>query len=69
MPAPARPPKVEYEQQLVDYGDAGHRLRSDLSDHDVVEQAHEVCDNVLNENRQHDRKKLAVKSLISDESG
>jgi hypothetical protein len=34
--------QIQYEHQLVYYGYAGHLFGTDLTDHDVIEQAYEI---------------------------
>ena len=47
--------EVEHKQQLVDDGHAGHGLRAHLTDHEVVQKADEIGDDILDEDRRHDR--------------
>ena len=44
--------EIEDEEQLVDDGDPGHRIRADPPDHNVVQHTDKIRDTVL----QHDRK-------------
>ena len=59
--------KVEDEQQLVDYSNAGHGLGAQAANHDVVYKADKVGDNVLNEYRDSYGHYLLVKCLVADE--
>ena len=63
---PAEYTEVKNKNKLVDYRHAGHRLRTDLTDHDVIKQAYKVRYNVLHQYRQHDGKELSVKGLTAD---
>ena len=58
----------EHEQQLVDNGDAAHRLRADLPHHQIVQQAHEIRDHLLDQNRDHHREHAAVKRFVPDQA-
>ena len=53
---PAQCAEVEDKDELVHNGDAAHRLRSDLTDHDVVQHGDEVRDNVLDQDRHQNGK-------------
>ena len=48
--------EVEDKDELVHNGDAAHRLRSDLPDHDVVQHGDKVCDDILDQDRNQDGK-------------
>ena len=65
---PAEDAEVENEEELVHDGDAGHALRTDLADHDVVEQVDEVGDDVLQYDRprhgEHQPQKVPVKNAL-----
>ena len=57
---------MEDEDQLVYDRDAGHLVGSDASDHDIVEHADEICDRVLDQDRQHDHQQMMIKFFGSD---
>ena len=56
--------EVEYENQLVGNGHAGHLLCSHLTYHNVVQKAHKVCDSVLYHDRNHHCKNHPVKPFV-----
>ena len=58
--------QIDDEQQLVHDGNAGHRLGADPSDHQIIEQADEVGDAVLDHDRHRDRQRFFVKFSVSD---
>ena len=59
--------EIEHEQQLVDYGHAGHGFGAHLPHHDIVQQVHKVGDNVLHQDGQHDGEKPTVKGPVAYE--
>ena len=60
---------VKHKQDLICNGHAGHRLRSDLSDHDIIQHPHEIGDCILNDNRHNDHQHLFIKSPVSNKGG
>ena len=56
--------QVEHEDYLVDYGDGGHGLGSQASDHDVVQKVHEVGESVLNHDGQRNEENRFEKGLV-----
>ena len=60
--------EIENEDELVDNGNAGHGLRTHLSHHHIVQQAHKICDHILYQHRGHDGEKLAVKGPVADKA-
>ena len=58
--------QVKHKQKLVDDSDARHRLRADAPDHDIVQQADEVGDAVLNNDRHRHRQHFFIKCFITD---
>ena len=56
------------EQQLAHYGNAAHRQRADLPDHDIVEQGHHICQGVLYDDRQNDHQHMPVKCAVADQT-
>ena len=61
---PAEDTEIIHHQQLVHDSHSGHLLRTDLSHHDIVQQAHKVCDPVLNHDRYCHRQNHSVKCLV-----
>ena len=57
--------QIDDEHQLVHNGDAGHRLGADPADHQVIKQAYEIGDAVLNHDRHRNRKRFSVKFSVS----
>ena len=57
--------EVVHKQQLAHNRDAAHRQRSDLADHHVVKEAHDVCESVLNYYRQHHGEHMPVKAAVA----
>ena len=58
--------EVENKEKLVYDGDAGHGLRPYLSDHDVIQQAHKICDEVLDQNGDQNDGEPPVKGPVAD---
>lgn len=58
--------KVEHENELIDNGNAGHLLRADAADHDVVQQADEVRDAVLDHDGDRNGKRHFIEHRIAD---
>ena len=58
--------EVENKEQLIDDGDAGHRLRPHLAHHDIVQEVYEVGNHVLDQNGNQDQIELAVKGPAAD---
>ena len=46
--------EIEDKDELVHNGNAAHRLRSDLPDHDVVQHGDKVCYDILDQDRHQD---------------
>ena len=44
--------QVIYKYQLIDDRNTGHLLCTKLSDHDIIQKAHQVCDRILYDHRQ-----------------
>jgi hypothetical protein len=65
---PAEDAEIEHKQELVDNSDAGHRLRTDLADHDIIQKAYKICDHILHQSGQHDGKKPPIKGPAADKS-
>ena len=62
----AKQAEIVYKKKLIDDGDAGHLLRSDPSDHDVVKQADKVGDTVLDHDRNGNGKNHFIKGFIAE---
>ena len=60
--------KIEDEDQGVGDRDAGHLHRADPADHNVVQHADEICDPVLNHDRQGNHQGGAVELPVSEKS-
>lgn len=56
--------QVEYHQQLVHDGDAGHLLRADPPHYDIVQQAYEIRDAVLDHDGHRHRQYHAVECSV-----
>ena len=50
----AKDGQVENEDKLVGDGHAGHLQRAHLTDHDIIQQVHQLRDAVLDHHRQGD---------------
>ena len=59
--------QVENEQQRVGNGDAGHLLRADPSDHNIVQHTHKLRDAVLDHDGDGDGQSHFIKCPVSDE--
>ena len=62
----AKDTQIVYKYQLIDNSNPRHLLRSDLTNHDVVQQAYKVCDSVLDHDRYGDGKYHLIKLLVSN---
>lgn len=58
--------EVEDKDELVDNGDAAHRLRPDLTDHDVVQHRDEVRDDILDQDRHQNGKYPSIEIPVPD---
>ena len=58
--------QVENEQQCVGDGDAGHLLRADPSDHNIVQHTHKLRDAVLYHNGDRHRQGKLIKRQIPE---
>ena len=63
---PAEDTQIVYKDQLIDNCNPRHLLRSDLTNHDVVQQAYKVCDSVLDHDWYGDGKYHLIKLLVSN---
>ena len=54
-----------HKHELIDYRDSGHLLGPELSDHDIVQKAHEIRDAVLYHHRDCDPEYHCVKFPVS----
>ena len=58
--------RIIHKDQLIDDGNAGHLLRADAADHDIIQQADEVCDAVLDHDGDCNGERHFIKRRISD---
>ena len=43
----AKTRKIVHKNQLIDNGNSRHLLRSQLSDHNIIQKTHKICDCIL----------------------
>lgn len=58
--------EVKHKDQLIDDGNAGHLLRADAADHNIIQQADEVCDAVLDHDGDCNGERHFIERRISD---
>jgi hypothetical protein len=61
--------QIKDKDKLIDNGNARHRRGGDLSDHDIIQQIHQIGDTVLYDHGDGNGKHRAVKLLIPDIAG
>jgi len=59
--------QVEYEDQLVGNGNAGHLVRADAADHQIIQQIYKIRNGVLNNDRYHNGHNHGIKLAASDQ--
>ena len=64
----AKDAKVEDEKHIVDDGDGRHRNRTDGTDHQIVQHAHDVRDRVLDDHRNDDDRDFMVELMVPYET-
>ena len=63
---PSENAEIIHKDQLIDDGNAGHLLRADAADHDIIQQADEVCDAVLDHDGDCNGERHFIERRISD---